>query len=150
MHKQVHLPKAPFCSCQKEVVNTTCALATSWETGYLSLQLRADLKYKSLNCSFYLIPKHFMLIQLIIKDLQCDKIYAHLIKEILAKRSWVWKALSNVQRMSNFRLRLIPQSLESLQCTQPTQLNQLTSISMTPGHIISWMNCYVGQSRVIF
>lgn len=89
MHNEVHLQKAPFCSSLKEVVNTVCSLALSREAGYLCPELRPDLKHKSLNCPFYLIPKYLMLIKLSIKELQCDKLYAHLIKKILPKQSRV-------------------------------------------------------------
>lgn len=69
------------------MVNTVHALAPTWEAGYLRPELKADLKHKSLNCSFYLIPKYLMLIKLSIKELQCDKLYAHLIKKNLWNRA---------------------------------------------------------------
>lgn len=87
MHKEVQLRKHHFVALRKEVVNAVLDLPSSWEAAYLSPELRADLKYKSLNCSFYLIPEYFTLIKLSIKGLQCDKLYAHLIKEILPKQS---------------------------------------------------------------
>lgn len=120
--------KAPFCGSLKEVVNAgKCSISSSWEAAYLSPEPRADLKYKSLNCSFYLMPEYFMLIKLSIKGLQCDKLYAHLIKEILPKQSQIWKALDNIQCKSNFRRFLNHWRACSIH-SQPSSINWLLSL----------------------